>query len=518
MKPWEKYQSGPWAKYQSKPEDNRTDLQKGIDEYGSITGSWGENFLAGAGKGFVDIGRGIKDFAIDTFGSDEARAKNDAAIAESRQRDQHLLDASGGTLGNIAGTVAAAAPTAFIPGANTVAGAGLIGAGTAALQPTVGDERATNVAVGGLLGAGGNALARGAGRVLSPKGNEIAKGLVDEVELTPGQLMGGAAKRAEDAAVSIPLVGDSIRNAQQKALNDWNVAAGNKVLAAVGEKLPKGVEPGRGMVKAIGDKLSSKYNELLPKLKVIQDDTFKAEINTLKEMVDDLPDGGTQFNKIIEKHVMKRFSPNGGMAGETMKEADEQIGKLVRQYGKQGGDAGRLGDALKTFQSSLRDLVERSNPEKAAELKNINKGWAMLTRIEDAAAKVGSADGIFTPEALRGSVKNLDRSARRRAVARGDALLQDFADEGVATIGSKLPNSGTTDRALLSMGLGGLAAIEPTTLAAMGGLGLAYGTKAGRKAANAAVSARPEAVRKIGGLLGRNAKYAPAVAQGLLAN
>ena len=235
------------------------------------------------------------------------------------------------------------------------------------------------------------------------------------------------------------------------------------------------------------------------------------------DLIDDLPDAGAQFEKLINKHALKRFSENGGMAGETMKEVDEQLGKLVDQYRSVRGDQGRLGDALKQFQENLRDLVTRSNPEKASELANINKGWAMLTRIEDAAAKVGSADGVFTPEALRGSVKNLDRSARRRAVARGDALLQDFADQGVETIGGKLPNSGTTDRAMVSGGLAGLLAyLEPSTMAGLLGLGATYGTKAGRNIARKAVTERPDAVRKIGGLLGRGSRLAPAAAQGVL--
>jgi len=58
-------------------------------------------------------------------------------------------------VGSLAGNVALTGLSAFVPGANTVAGAGLIGALQGAYQPTQGDEsRLTNTALGGALGAG----------------------------------------------------------------------------------------------------------------------------------------------------------------------------------------------------------------------------------------------------------------------------------------------------------------------------------------------------------------------------
>lgn len=106
-----------------------------------------QNVATGAGKAVVDLGRGVAQIL---------GLSSDKEIAKARESDKAITNAPGGTVGNILGNVAATIPAAFIPGANTVVGAGLIGAGLGALQPTVeGESRALNTAIGGGLGAAG---------------------------------------------------------------------------------------------------------------------------------------------------------------------------------------------------------------------------------------------------------------------------------------------------------------------------------------------------------------------------
>lgn len=107
----------------------------------------GQRFAAGAGKAFVDLGRGAGQLLGLVDNED---------VAQSRELDAPLIDTTAGKFGNFTGNVVAAAPVAFVPGANTVAGAGLVGAGLGLLQPaTSATERAANTAIGGVLGAGG---------------------------------------------------------------------------------------------------------------------------------------------------------------------------------------------------------------------------------------------------------------------------------------------------------------------------------------------------------------------------
>lgn len=135
------------------------------------TGSFGENALAGVGKAFSDLGTGARQISTElgnavglgrlmpaSFGDQEVDRQRQE-IAETQQRDAQLMGTGGGKIGNFAGNMALAVPTAAIPGANTVTGAGAIGAGLGMLQPaTSGQERLINTGLGAGLGAGGQYL------------------------------------------------------------------------------------------------------------------------------------------------------------------------------------------------------------------------------------------------------------------------------------------------------------------------------------------------------------------------
>ena len=122
--------------------------------------------LAGVGKGFTDVTRGLGQFV-------GAVSRDD--VAESRKRDEALMNTTGGKVGNVAGNVAAMLPAAFIPGANTYAGAGAIGALSGLAAPSVStEETLKNAGMGGVLGP----AALGAGRLLGA-GARGLQGLVE---------------------------------------------------------------------------------------------------------------------------------------------------------------------------------------------------------------------------------------------------------------------------------------------------------------------------------------------------
>jgi len=105
-----------------------------------------EKFLAGVGKGMTDVGRGLRQFLPDALGG-----LSRADIEESRKLDAPLMNTGAGMAGNIVGTAASLLPTAFIPGANTIAGASLIGAGTGLAQPSTSTrETLMNTGIGGV--------------------------------------------------------------------------------------------------------------------------------------------------------------------------------------------------------------------------------------------------------------------------------------------------------------------------------------------------------------------------------
>jgi hypothetical protein len=110
-----------------------------------------DKFRAGMGKAMTDLARGAGQLV-------GAVSRDD--VAESRKLDAPLMNTGAGVAGNLAGNVAMIAPTAMIPGANTVAGAGAVGAVTGLLQPSTSTgETVANVALGGAGGAAGQAVA-----------------------------------------------------------------------------------------------------------------------------------------------------------------------------------------------------------------------------------------------------------------------------------------------------------------------------------------------------------------------
>lgn len=133
-----------------------------------------DQLLAGIGSGMSSVGRGIGQ----TLG-----LANREDIAEARRLDAPLKATGLGMAGNVLGQAAAYAPTAFIPGANTVLGATAIGAGTGLLAPSEStQETIENTGAGAiagplslLIGRGLNAAYQGAKALVQPltsKGQE----------------------------------------------------------------------------------------------------------------------------------------------------------------------------------------------------------------------------------------------------------------------------------------------------------------------------------------------------------
>lgn len=137
-----------------------------------------DKVLAGAGKAFADTGRGVgqllrkvmPDKAADAIG-----LPTQADIDEAKRLDAPLMKTGAGKAGNVAGSVAIALPSVFVPGAQTVAGSAALGAGMGFVQPVASDEsRLKNTVVGGVVGGAAPMVARAV--VAGAKG---AKALVE---------------------------------------------------------------------------------------------------------------------------------------------------------------------------------------------------------------------------------------------------------------------------------------------------------------------------------------------------
>lgn len=168
---------------------------------------WHERALAGIGSGLTDVAQGLKQ----TFG-----AASTADVKEKRQTDRALKNTGAGMVGNVIGQAAAYAPTAMIPGANTLLGSAAIGAGTGLLAPSEsGGETLSNTVMGGaagplsiLLGRGIAGAYQGAKGLLQPltaKGQErVAANTLQQFAKDPKAAAAALRKAGEIVPGSVP--------------------------------------------------------------------------------------------------------------------------------------------------------------------------------------------------------------------------------------------------------------------------------------------------------------------------
>jgi hypothetical protein len=160
------------------------------------------------------------------------------------------------------------------------------------------------------------------------------------------------------------------------------------------------------------------------------DQQFVQNSGQILQRINELPpERATQVQNIIKNSLLGKFDPAGQMSGTTYQAGDEKLGQLARLYGGSPDPEQRaMGGIFRDVQGEFRDLLERSNPQQAGQLKPIRQAFANLVRVEGAAGSAGAKGGVFTPSQLASAVKRFDTSSRKKAYATGNALLQDVSD------------------------------------------------------------------------------------------
>jgi hypothetical protein len=218
-------------------------------------------FNAGMGLAFNNIGRGAKQML--SLGSDyEANKSSDSA----------LMHTGAGVAGNVAGNIAAFAPLSVVPGANTVAGAGVLGGVTAAMQPTDStQDRLKNMLIGGGLGAGTQALAGpiatkvgewGADREAAAAAKQSRNAVGDETltrALDAGYAIPGSVAKPSITRKVIDSFGGKAAVGQQASIDNEEVT--NK-LARAAAGLSPDESISKPALRAVRQKLAAPYREI----------------------------------------------------------------------------------------------------------------------------------------------------------------------------------------------------------------------------------------------------------------
>lgn len=483
----------------------------------------GDKLAMGAGDAVQGTGQFVVNMAPGDKGDALAGAENQRmANRESQWQANRAANADTGIevargvgAGLASAPVAALLPEAKGAGILRSIGTGILNGGVLSGMTPVTDANkgfAGQKAQQMTIGSGTGGLINGATNLLG----KFANPAVDEnvnflrqrgVDPTLGQNIGPNAAKFESAMGTVnPFIGVG----QRRAIQQFNKAAYNEAVTPAADAFGETVTidgVGRKGIKAVGDYLSSKYEDILPRVALPIDENVLTDLGKIADEAGITTQSlSERVQRVMSSDILSRVDDNGVLTGQAFKDAEEALTKRAADYASGGGDDRTFSKALYDAADVLRDHLAASNPEDAAKLKAVNNGWAILTRLEKASGAAPATDnGVFTPAQLSRAVQTADNSVRHRQYVRGEALLQPLSDAGSQVLGNNYPNSGTVGRAIAgSVALGG-------GTAALAGL-----PTAATIGAASAVAYSPMGQRLIGSLAnGPRGQYAPQVAEGL---
>jgi gas vesicle protein len=362
--------------------------------------------------------------------------------------------------------------------ASPVLNYGLQGAGQSALTPVTTPENADqsymdmlekkieNMGVGLGLGA---ALGKGSQMLMNPKVSDKLQMLKDMgmKYFTPGQLasditafgipIGKSIQKAEQALTSMPLAGSIIHGGLETSFKDFNQALGNKVLAPLGEKLPKTIKGGNEMITHIKDTLDKSYDDVVQRAHFGDYFDPHTQTGTIERLWDGfqqatsnlVPKQREAVQHDITDNIIKNIEDHPVLTGEQFRNMEKELGRQAHKAYEEGKEA--LGEAYSTVQAMLRTELSLQNPAIARQLTKTHEAFRLFKPVEKAAAMRGSREGVFTPQQFKSSAES---SAGRAGVATGQGMMIPESQAAMDVLGGTLPNSGTADRALSSLTAG----------------------------------------------------------------
>lgn len=363
-------------------------------------------------------------------------------------------------------------------------------------------------------GAAGSVAGQGVGRGLGALVGGVATSPAVQalrargIPLTVGQSMGGIPKAIEDAATSIPGVGDMINARRLDGLKQFNRSALNEAGAPIGAKV---AETGKVGVDSLFNQIGDSYDDATRGVTVPLDPQFTTDLQGLYSRGTRLPpDLGAKFNTAITNRVGP-IEQAGQLTGAGYQQAVRGIKGYRAEHPKPGFEQDYR-DALSEAIDALTGQMQRGGGQRVVTgLNNANAAYKAAKVADNAinAAKNGSASGeiqIFTPAQLN--------TAAQQAASKfgGQRPMATLIDDAQRTLPSRIPDSGTARRgltaalpALLGGGIGAGAGYAggDTKEGMLKGLALgaaltAGGTKRGQAILTKILADRPDAAKALG--------------------
>lgn len=453
------------------------------------------------------------------------------------------ISAVGDILGGVTGAVggeaalAARAPAALARYAPRMADA-LYG-GLSGFNGADDGEGLQSAGIGALTGVAGGLVGertmRGAGA--------IARGMRDPavdylrsagVPLTIGQIVGqgGAVgrgvKKIEDALTSVPFVGNMVEARRREGIEGLNRAAFDIGAETTGGQVQ---DYGSAGIRQLEGLKNNAYDQALGPVRIdAMDPALVNDLGATINSANAIPNvNGAQDAAMagLQSRIDGAVDPlTDTIDGRGFQEAYRGLARTSRE--RANSDYGHeVGQVMRQGQDALVGALERQQPGAYEGFVDANTANRRLNILADAVGKAKNQEGeMFFPSQLNmADAASANRLTSKVASAGGDRPFYDLATAGQQVLPSKLPDSGTSTRALVGLALGGGAGAGAGYLAGDTGLGagaglgatlaLALGGSHGAQAlASRVLLDRPDLAVRIGESLQRNARIGGGVGAG----
>lgn len=449
------------------------------DQATGVSDSNFQNFLAGSGKAFVDLGRGVRQLAVEGAdlipGVDLTDTANELRQDQRlvRERDDALLDTKSGLAGNIGTNIGVAlTPGGLVRGGanlasrslqafsnpNTFRAAAASGGIQGALQPVADDElRSFNTALGGALGGVGRAITRPFANSATA-GQQRAINTLDDagVRIDVGQRTQSSAAQRLTTLLDDSAITSGQRDAfRDGALRDFTRATLRTIGADADEATP-GV-----MLRAKND-ISNVFRDFAENRPMRADGRF---VENMQQIAADARESLTdaEFNL---------FARNFRNVAESIQGESINGSRFTSHLRRLNNITGRpdVGPHARAMETALLDALERSQPQAAVDaLRGARGQWRNLRVIQTAIDK--GEDRLISPLRLSNALAT-KRNQSLSVFGQGQEISSELVDLARAgrTILVQPPNSGTPLRQQIPTGaaIAGLGAVGGTPAVAAG--------------------------------------------------
>lgn len=432
-------------------------------------------FAAGAGSAAT---AGIADSAVRSLVGPSYGA-NRAALAATNPTADLLGNVAGGAAGMFgAGSVARnllrAGPKAGVgrnllafsmqhPGATGALGDTAYGATYGANETP--DDPLAGAGVGALSGLGGglagNMLAKGAGAALQGVTNPAVQRLkAAGIPLTVGEVLGGGAKKAQDALTSVFGPGNMVARRYADGREALNRTAFNQAGQIIGTPIDA---VGQSGIQALDAAKSRAYSNALDPVSLsLNNPSTVGDIRSALNSASSIPnvDQASDLATGALANYIGNAAPAGIMAGRDFQQAYRGLSRTANQasnriYGHE------IGQSLGQGQDALVNALQTQNPgayDAFLRANSANRHLSVLTDAVNAAKnQIGdNGEPLFTPAQLGTAATNNTRAyGGKVAAASGNRPFNQLAMDAQQVMSSKLPESGTFPRQLMGYALAG---------------------------------------------------------------